>query len=191
MIENLHLEQLMPKELANLPNRLAAMPPLKYQHLMKWIKPIDEKYPFSIHPNILLAMLLGMGVTVLVSMTHVAWRIYQVRSQIKGFKPMTQWFQTDGQGNFLQQNLKITPDQLMKIVHFIQNPYTSVTQKLDAIELSVSKASETGKVPVAPPLPLVHKTAAAEEAKTQAKSQGQITNKKIPEVSCQTILKNS
>ena len=35
MIENLHLEQLTPEELANLPNRLAAMPPLKYQHLME------------------------------------------------------------------------------------------------------------------------------------------------------------
>ena len=65
MIENLHLEQLTPKELANLPIRLAAMPPLKYKHLMKQIKPINKKYPFSIHPNILLAMLLGMGVMVL------------------------------------------------------------------------------------------------------------------------------
>ena len=35
MIENLHLEQLTPEEPANLPNRLAAMPPLKYQHLME------------------------------------------------------------------------------------------------------------------------------------------------------------
>ena len=79
---------------------------------------------------------------------------------------MTQWFQTEGQGIFLQQNFKITPGQLMKIVHFIQNPATSVTQKLDAIELSVSKASETGKVPVARPPPLLHKTAEVEEAET-------------------------
>ena len=72
MIENLHLEQLTLAELANLPNRLAAMPPLKYQHLMEQIKPINEKYLFSIHPNILLAMLLGMGVMVLPSMTYKA-----------------------------------------------------------------------------------------------------------------------
>ena len=55
---------------------------------------------------------------------------------------MTHWFQMDNQGHFLQQNLKITPDQLMKIVRFIQNPATSVVQKLDAIELSASKVVE-------------------------------------------------
>ena len=64
---------------------------------------------------------------------------------------MTHWFQMDSQGNFLQQNLKITPDQLMKIVCFIQNPATSVVQKLDAIELSASKAGEAGKMPITPP----------------------------------------
>ena len=148
MIENLHHVQLTPEELANLPNRLPAMPPLKYQLLMEQVEPINKKYPFSIHLNILPAMLLGMGIMILASMTHVAWRIYQVRSRIKGFKPMTQWFQMDNQGNFLQQNLKITPDQLMKIVQFIQNPAMSVVQKLDAIELSASKAGEAGKVPI-------------------------------------------
>ena len=59
MIENLHLEQLTPEELANLPNRFAAMPPLKYQHLMEQIKLIKEKYLFSIHPNVLLACYWG------------------------------------------------------------------------------------------------------------------------------------
>ena len=79
---------------------------------------------------------------------------------------MTQWFQTDSQGNFLQQNLKITPDQLMKIVHFIQNPATSLVQKLDAIELSVSKVGEAEEVPITPPPPPLHKTAEAREAET-------------------------
>ena len=79
---------------------------------------------------------------------------------------MTQWLQMDSQGNFLQQNLKITPDQLMKIICFIQNPATSVVQKLDAIELSASKMSETGKVPTALPLPPLCKTVEAGEAET-------------------------
>ena len=69
MIENLHLEQLTPEELTILPNRLAAMPRLKYHHLMEGIKPINEKYPFSMHPNSLFAVLLGMGVMVLAPMT--------------------------------------------------------------------------------------------------------------------------
>ena len=46
MIENLHLEQLTPEELANLPDRLAAMPSLKYQNLMELIKPINKTYLF-------------------------------------------------------------------------------------------------------------------------------------------------
>ena len=75
---------------------------------------------------------------------------------------MTQWFQTDNQGNFLQQNFKITPDHLMKIVHFILNPATSVIQKLDAIELSASKVGEAGNVPITPPPPPLHKAAEAE-----------------------------
>ena len=72
----------------------------------------------------------------------------------------------DNQGNFLQQNLKITPDQLMKIVCFIQNPATSVVQKLDGIELSASKAGEAGEVPIAPPPPPLCKAAEAGEAET-------------------------
>ena len=80
--------------------------------------------------------------------------IYQVRSQIKGFKLITKWFQMNNQGNFLQQNLKITPDQLIKIVCFIHNPATSVVQKLDAIKLSASKAGEAGIVPITPLHPL-------------------------------------
>ena len=72
----------------------------------------------------------------------------------------------DNQGNFLQQNLKITPDQLIKIVCFIQNPATSVVQKLDAIKLSASKVGELGKVPITPPPPPLCKTTGAGEAET-------------------------
>ena len=79
---------------------------------------------------------------------------------------MTQWFQTDNQGNFMQQNLKITPDQLKKIVHFIQNPATSVVQKFDAIELSASKVGEAGKVPITPPPPPLCKAAEAADGET-------------------------
>ena len=111
-------------------------------------------------------MLLGMGVMILASVTYVAWRIYWVRSQIKGFKPMTQWFQTDNKGNFVQQNLKIMPEQLMKVVHFIQNPATSVMQKLDAIKLTTDKINEKGKTPSVPLPPPQCKLAGNGEAKT-------------------------
>ena len=77
----------------------------------------------------------------------------------------------DNQGNFLQQNLKITPDQLMKIVCFIQNPATSVVQKLDTIKLSANKVGEAGKVPITPPPPPLCKASEAGEAETSMKLQ--------------------
>ena len=109
MIENLHLEQLTPEELAKLPNRLAAISPLKYQHLMEQIKPINETYPFSIHPNILLAMLLGMGVMVfgfndLCSLEDLSGKVLNKRFQ--AHDPVV----PNGQsGKFLTTKLKNNP----------------------------------------------------------------------------------
>ena len=54
----------------------------------------------------------------------------------------------------------------MKVVRFIQNPATSVAQKLDTIELTTNKTSEQGKAPSAPLPPPLHKLAGVEEAET-------------------------
>ena len=39
MIKDLHFEQLTEKEKQELPNRLTALPPLRFNHLKKRIKP--------------------------------------------------------------------------------------------------------------------------------------------------------
>ncbi|MCG8621088.1 MAG: hypothetical protein MJE68_03665, partial [Proteobacteria bacterium] len=58
MIEDLHFEQLTEQEKRELPNRLTALPPLKFNHLKKRIKPHPpQKPPFKIHPNIVLIIL--------------------------------------------------------------------------------------------------------------------------------------
>ena len=52
MIEDLHFEQLTKEEKSNLPNRLTALPPLKFNHLKKKIKPPPcGKIPFQNSPK--------------------------------------------------------------------------------------------------------------------------------------------
>ena len=55
--------------------------PLKEQ-----IKPL-VKYPFSVHPNVLIILMASL-LSMPASLGFIVWQIYKVRSRIKGFKPM-------------------------------------------------------------------------------------------------------
>ena len=122
MIKDLHFEQLTPEEMKNLPNRLIAMPPLQFNHLKKRIKPLPPlEASFNIHPNIVLIMLLVAVVLVVLFLGFLVWRIYKVRSRVKGFKPMAKLFT----GNV--DNLEESIAQLQAL---IRNPVGHVTKTL-------------------------------------------------------------
>ena len=81
MIEDLHFEQLTEQEKQELPNRLTALPPLKFNHLKKRIKPHPmPKPPFKIHPNIILIILLVAILLVVITLGFILWRVYKVKS---------------------------------------------------------------------------------------------------------------
>ena len=76
MIEDLHFEQLTKQEKQELPNRLTALPPLKFK-----IKPHPmPKPPFKIHPNIILIILLVAILLVIITLGFILWRVYKVKS---------------------------------------------------------------------------------------------------------------
>ena len=80
MIHDLHFEQLTKQEKENLLNRLTALPPLKFNHLKKRIKPLMQiRPPSKVHPNILLIILLIAILLIVLSLGFLAWRIYKVR----------------------------------------------------------------------------------------------------------------
>ena len=56
-------------------------------HLKEQIKPL-AKYPFSVHPNVVLIILMALLLPMLASIGFIVWQVYKVRSRIKGLKPM-------------------------------------------------------------------------------------------------------
>ena len=78
----------MAEELENLPSQLTALQPMTLNHLNDQIKPLALKYPFSVHPNVILIILIISLLLMLASLGFIVWQIYKVRSRIRGFKPM-------------------------------------------------------------------------------------------------------
>ena len=55
-------------------------------HLKHRIKHLDDKYPWSMHPNILLVMLLVSLVLGLVTVGYFLFRLYRMRSHLRSLK---------------------------------------------------------------------------------------------------------
>ena len=120
MIEDLHLEQLTQEEKKALPGRLTALPPLKFNHLKKKIKPPPlNPPPFKIHPNIVLIILLVAILLVVITLGFVVWRIYKVRSRVRGFKPMAKLFTS---------NVDDLEDSITQLLSLIKNPVSHLTK---------------------------------------------------------------
>ena len=58
LIQQLQIQQLTPKELETLPDQLTALQPLTLNHLKEQMKPLSLKYPWSVHPNVVLIILM-------------------------------------------------------------------------------------------------------------------------------------
>ena len=65
---------------------LSEFPPMILNHLNERIKDIDNKYPWSMPPNILLALQIITVVIWLVIIGFVLWKLYGMRSHFKDLK---------------------------------------------------------------------------------------------------------
>ena len=73
LIQQLNLPQLMAKEMEDLPNQLIALQPMTLNHLKDQIKLLALKYPFSVHPNVVLIILIVSLLLMLASLGFVVW----------------------------------------------------------------------------------------------------------------------
>ena len=125
LIQQLNLPQLMAKKLEDLPNQLTALQPMTLNHLKNQIKPLTLKYPFSVHPNIVLIILIVSLLLMLASLGFIMWRIYKVMSRIRGFKPMAKLLLGDD-----LQNPKLNEETAWQILSLLQSPISTVTHNL-------------------------------------------------------------
>ena len=94
-------------------------------HLKDQIKPLTLKYPFSMHPNIVLIILIVSLLLMLASLGFIAWQIYKVRSRIRGFKPMAKLLLGDD-----LQNPKLKEETAQNFLSLLQSPIFTVTHNL-------------------------------------------------------------
>ena len=115
----------MAKELEDLPNQLTALQPMTHNYLKDQIKPLTLKYPFSVHPNIVLIILIISLLLMLASLGFIVWQLYKVRSRIRGFKPMAKLLLGDD-----LQNPKLNEETAQQILSLLQSPISTVTHNL-------------------------------------------------------------
>ena len=125
LIQKLNSPQLTTKELEELPNQLTALQPMTLNHLKEQIKPLALKYPFSVHPNVVLIILMASLLPMLASLGFIVWQVYKVRSRIRGFKPMAKLLLGDD-----LQNPKLNEGTAQQILSLLQSPISTVTHNL-------------------------------------------------------------
>ena len=145
LIQQLNLPQLTPEELRDLPNWLTALQPMTLNHLKDWIKPLDLKYPFSVHPNVVLIILIVSLLLILASLGFIVWWVYKVRSWVKGFKPMAKLLL----GSDLQHP-KLDENTARQILSLLQSPISTVTHNITQPQATMSTQPELAtRVPAA------------------------------------------
>ena len=90
LIEDLGIVQLTPKEIAKIPDRLTALPKLQFKELKRRL--VEIKQPLNIHSNVSFILIMIGELILCPIIAYVLWRIYRVRSNMKGFKPMVKIF---------------------------------------------------------------------------------------------------
>ena len=90
LIKDLGIVKLKPQEIAKIPDRLMALPKLLFKELKRRL--VEIKQPFNIHSNISSILVQIGGLILCPIIAYVLWRIYRVRSNIRGFKPMVKIF---------------------------------------------------------------------------------------------------
>ena len=90
LIEDLGIVQLTPKEIAKIPDRLMALPKLQFKELKRRL--VEIKQPLNIHSNIFFILIMIGGLILCPVIAYVLWRIYRVRSNMRGVKPIVKIF---------------------------------------------------------------------------------------------------
>ena len=90
LIEDLGIEKLTNKEIESLPDHLAALPTLRFNELNRRL--VEIKKPLHIHSNTVAILLLIGGIILTPFLAYILWRIYKVRSKLRGFKSIVQMF---------------------------------------------------------------------------------------------------
>ena len=78
----------------------------------------------------------------LASIGFIVWRVYKVRSRIKGFKPMAKLLLGDN-----LQNPKLNEETARQILALIQTPVSTVTHNLTQPSTSNTRQESVTKVP--------------------------------------------
>ena len=81
-------DQLTKEEIDEFGIKLSEFPPMTLNHLRHRIKHIDDKYPWSMSPNILLAILLIALLMGLVVVGYFLFRMYKMRSHLRSLKDL-------------------------------------------------------------------------------------------------------
>ena len=119
-------------------------------HLKHRIQHLDDKYPWSMHPNILLAILLVSLVLGMVTVGYFLLRLYRMRSNLRSLKDLKNFFNDtvdSAQLNELRTQLKtlIYPVDTHRL---LQNPRPSTAK-----DTATPKKSTTDRPPTPPVRP--------------------------------------
>ena len=87
MWASLGLPKLTKDQISKLAINLAEVPPMVLKHLNDRIQQIGEDYPWSVHPNIVLAALLGAIILGAIALIFSLWRIKGLRTKVKRMVP--------------------------------------------------------------------------------------------------------
>ena len=112
-------------------------------------------YPLSVHPNMVLIILMVSLLLILASLGFIVWQIYKVRSHVKGFKPMAKLLLGDD-----LQHPKFDENTARQILSLLCSPIETVTQNTTQPQPPTSTQPESvTRVPASlvttkPPVPL-------------------------------------
>ena len=102
--------KLIQEEINEFGIKLSEFPPMTINHLRHRIKHIDDRYPWSMSPNILLVILLISLFMGLVMVGYFLFTIYKMRSHLRSLKDLQKFFNGTAdteQLNELKTQLKI------------------------------------------------------------------------------------
>ena len=141
LIEDLGIKKLTDKEVENLPDRLAALPALRFNTLKRRL--VEIKKPIHIPSNTVAIMLLVGGIIITPCLAYILWRVYKVRSKVRGFKPLIQMINDKRIEPF---NL---PSLLSNRLHALENRLTSLlnTVATTSTDLALPSTSHGPDVP--------------------------------------------
>ena len=139
------LVKLTKKEIENLPDHLTALPNLQFKELKRRLAEI--KKPFNIHSNISFILFVVGGLILCPVIAYVLWRIYRVRSRVKGFKPITKLF-SEQKGEIFTIS-----DVVSNRLHTLEGRLTSLMNTINTVAgTELALPSTSGK-----PMPLLRR----------------------------------